>query len=103
MFLVTTVVYPPDKSIIVAEKFIEVMAKELPPFIMRLHVLGDSRMDEGVKVLSVFEVEDTRIKDGIIELTKMYVKFNGIEGFRYEIETMLTAQESLAALGMKAP
>ena len=101
MFLVTTVVYPPDKSIIVAEKFIEVMAKELPPFIKRLHVLGDSRMDEGVKVLSVFEVEDARIKDGIIELTKMYVKFNGIEGFRYEIETMLTAQESLAALGMK--
>ena len=99
MFLVTTVVYPPDKSIIVAEKFIEVTAKPLPPFMKRLQVLGDSRMDQGVKVLSVYEVEDARIKDGIIELTKMYVQFNGIEGFKYEIETMLTAQESLAVLG----
>ena len=99
MFLVTTVVYPPDKSIVVAEKFIEVTAKPLPPFMKRLQVLGDSRMDQGVKVLSVYEVEDARIKDGIIELTKMYVQFNGIEGFKYEIETMLTAQESLAVLG----
>ncbi len=99
MFLVTTVVYPPDKSIVVAEKFIEVTDKPLPPFIKRLQVLGDSRIDQGVKVLSVYEVEDARIKDGIIELTKMYVQFNGIEGFKYEIETMLTAQESLAVLG----
>ncbi|MGP8080715.1 MAG: hypothetical protein ACLPVI_09435 [Dehalococcoidales bacterium] len=99
MFLVTTVVYPPDKSIVVAEKFIEVTAKPLPPFMKRLQVLGDSKMDQGVKILSVYEVEDARIKDGIIELTKMYVQFNGIEGFKYEIETMLTAQESLAVLG----
>jgi len=99
MFLVTTVVYPPDKSIVVAEKFIEVTAKALPPFMKRLQVLGDSRMDQGVKVLSVYAVEDARIKDGIIELTRMYMQFNGIEGFRYEIETMLTVNESLAVLG----
>ena len=101
MFLVTTVVYPPDKSIIVAEKFTEVNAKPLPPFLQCLHVLGDSRMDKGMKVLSVYEVEDTKIKDGIIELTKMYVQFNNIEGFRYEIEPMLTVKEALLLLGMK--
>jgi hypothetical protein len=101
MFLVTTVLYPPDKSIVAAEKFIEVTAKELPPFLKRLQVLGDSRMDKGMKVLSVYEVEDTKIKDGIIELTKMYVQFNGIEGFRYEIEPMLTVKEALGVLGMK--
>ena len=101
MFLVTTVIYPPDKSIVAAEKFIEVTAKELPPFLKRLQVLGDSRMDKGMKVLSIYEADDARIKESIIELTKMYVQFNGIEGFRYEIEPMLTAKESLAVLGMK--
>jgi hypothetical protein len=101
MFLVTTVVYPPDKSIVAAEKFIEVAAKELPPFLKRLQVLGDSRMDKGMKVLSIYEADDARIKESIIELTKMYVQFNGIEGFRYEIEPMLTAKEALAVLGMK--
>jgi hypothetical protein len=99
MFLVTTVIYPPDKSIIVAEKFIEVTAKPLPSFLQRLQTLGDSRMDKGMKILSVYTVEDTKIKEGIIELTKMYVQFHGIEGFRYEIEPMLTAKEALAVLG----
>ena len=101
MFLVTTVIYPPDKSIVAAEKFIEVTAKELPPFLKRLQILGDSRMDKGMKVLSIYEADDARIKESIIELTKIYVQFNGIEGFRYEIEPMLTAKEALAVLGMK--
>ena len=101
MFLVTTVLYPPDKSIVAAEKFIEVTAKELPPFLKRLQILGDSRMDKGMKVLSIYEADDARIKESIIELTKIYVQFNGIEGFRYEIEPMLTAKEALAVLGMK--
>ena len=101
MFLVTTVLYPPDKSIVAAEKFIEVTAKELPPFLQRLQVLGDSRMDKGMKVLSIYETEDARIKESIIELTKMFAQFNGIEGFRYEIEPMLTVKEALAVLGMK--
>ena len=101
MFLVTTVIYPPDKSIVAAEKFIEVTAKELPPFLNRRQVLGDSRMDKGMKVLSIYEADDARIKESIIELTKIYVQFNGIEGFRYEIEPMLTVKEALAVLGMK--
>jgi hypothetical protein len=64
-------------------------------------VLGDSRMDKGMKVLSIYEADDARIKESIIELTKIYVQFNGIEGFRYEIEPMLTAIEALVVLGMK--
>jgi len=58
-------------------------------------------MDKGMKVLSIYEADDARIKESIIELTKIYVQFNGIEGFRYEIEPMLTAKEALAVLGMK--
>jgi len=71
----------------------------LPPFLKRLQILGDSRMDKGMKVLSIYEADDARIKESIIELTKMYVQFNGIEGFRYEIEPMLTVKEALALMG----
>jgi hypothetical protein len=52
-----------------------------------------------MKVLSIYEADDARIKESIIELTKMYVQFNGIEGFRYEIEPMLTVKEALALMG----
>ena len=40
MFLVTTAVFPPDKSQKVAEKYIKAAAKELPPFLKRLQVAG---------------------------------------------------------------
>jgi hypothetical protein len=92
MFLVTTAVFPPDKSQKIAEKYIEVAAKELPPFLKRLQVLVDSRTEEGIKVLSFFEVDDVSIKDGIVEITKRCVQFNAIPGFRFGIETMLPRQ-----------
>jgi hypothetical protein len=92
MFLVATVVYPPDKSVSVAKKFTEIMAKQLPPFMTRLYTLGNSKIDLGIKVISIFEVDDTKIKEGIIEITRQCVQFNDIEGFKYEIETMLPRQ-----------
>jgi polyphosphate kinase 2 (PPK2 family) len=92
MFLVTTAVFPPDKSQKIAEKYIEVAAKELPPFLKRLHALVNSKTEEGIKVLSIFEVDDANIKDGIIEITKRCVQFNAIQGFRFEIETMMPRQ-----------
>jgi len=92
MFLVTTAVFPPDKSQNVAEKYIEVAAKELPPFLKRLHTLANSRTEEGIKVLAIFEADDAGIKDGIVEITKRCVQFNAIPGFRFEIETMLPRQ-----------
>jgi hypothetical protein len=92
MFLVTTAVFPPDKSQKMAEKYVEVSTKELPPFLKRLHALVNSRTDEGIKVLSIFEVDDPNIKDGIIEITKRCVQFNAIQGFKFEIETMMPRQ-----------
>ena len=52
----------------------------------------NSRTDEGIKVLSIFEADDAHIKDGIIEITRRYVQFNAIQGFKFEIETMLPRQ-----------
>jgi hypothetical protein len=92
MFLVTTALFPPDKSQKVAGKYLEEAATELPPFLKRLQVLVNSKTEEGIKVLSIFEVDDANIKDGIVEITKRCVQFNAIPGFRFEIETMLPRQ-----------
>jgi hypothetical protein len=40
-------------------------------------------------VLQLFEVDDAKVTEGIIEVTKQCVQFNEIEDFKYEIETML--------------
>jgi len=99
----TTVAYPPDKAVKVAKKFIEATAKPLPRFIKRLYVLTTPGGEVGFKVHGIYEVDDAKIKEGIKELVKYYVQFHDIEGFRYDIETMLTAQEAIPLLGIKMP
>ena len=95
MFIMTTATYPPEKSVAVAKKFTAASAKPLPAFIKRLHVLITARGDLGMKAYGIYEVNDAKLKDAMIELTKYFVQFIDIEGFRYEIEPMLTAQEAI--------
>ena len=53
-----------------------------------------------MKVCGIYEVDDAKVKEGIIELTKYFIQFYDIEGFRYEVEPMLTAQEAIPLLGI---
>jgi hypothetical protein len=101
MFISTTCTYPPDKNVKVLKKFIEATAKPLPSFIKRVSVLGTSRVDIGFKVNGLYEIDDAKIKEGILELTKYYNQFTDIEGCRYELEPMLTPQDMIALLGIK--
>ena len=101
MFIMTTVTYPPDKAVKMSKKFIEATAKPFPPFIKPLYRLSNPILDVGYKVHGIYEVDDAKIKEGIIELTKYFFQFNDIEGFRWGYETMLTVQEAIPLLGIK--
>ena len=100
MFLVTTVTYPPEKAVQVAKKFIKATEKPLPPFIKRLHVLTGTGGQSGLRVVGIYEVEDAKLKEGLMEISKYYVQFYDIEGFRYDIEPMMPAAEAIPLLGM---
>jgi len=95
MFIMTTVTYPPGESKKIANKFIAATAKLLPAFMKRLYVLTTAKGELGIKVCGIYEVDDNKVKEGLIELTKYFVQFYDIEGFKYEVETMLTAQEAI--------
>jgi hypothetical protein len=100
MFLVGTVTYPPDKAVQMAKKFIKATEKPLPPFVKRLYVLTAAGGEPGMKVLGIYEVDDTKVKEGIKEITKYYVQFFDVEGFRYSVEVMMPATEALPLLGI---
>jgi hypothetical protein len=100
MFLIGTVTYPPDKAVQMAKKFIKVTEKSLPSFIKRLYVLSTTAGEPGMKVLGIYEVDDAKVTEGIKELTKYYVQYYDVEGFRYTIEPMLSAAEAIPLLGI---
>jgi hypothetical protein len=100
MFLITTVTYPPDKAVQMAKKFMKAMGNPLPSFITRLYVLTSSVGELGIKALGVYEVDDSKLTEGIKELGKSFVQYYDVEGFRYTIEPMLPAAEVIPLLGI---
>jgi hypothetical protein len=97
MFLVTTSTYPLTKANAVAAKFQKAASAPLPAFLKRLYVLNTAGGD-GIKVLGIYQVEDDKVTEGIKELTKYFVEFHDVEGFKYILETMLTDQEAIPLL-----
>ena len=95
MFLLATINYPTAEANKMANMFVKVTATPLPSFVKRLHVLTTAKGDAGIKVVGIYEVDDNKIKDAFVELTKYYVQYYDIPGFKYEIEPMLTAQEAI--------
>jgi hypothetical protein len=100
MFLVTTTIYPPDKAVQVAKKFIKATEKPFPSFMKRLYVLTGPGGAVGMKVLGIYEVDDAKLKEGIKEINKYYAQFFDVEGFRYDVEPMLPAAEAIPLLGI---
>ena len=93
----TTSTYPLTKANQVTAKFQKAAAVPLPSFLKRLYTLSTAG-GEGIKVVGIYQVEDDKVAEGIKELTRYFVEFHDIEGFKYILETMLTAQEAIPLL-----
>ena len=100
MFVVTTVMYPPDKAVQMAKKFIKATEKPLPSFMKRLYVLAGPGGAAGMKVIGIYDVDDAKLKEGVKEISKYYAQFFDVEGFRYDVEPMLPAAEAIPLLGI---
>ena len=98
MFIVLTSTYPLDKANEAARGFIK--STETPfTYLERVRTLITTHQELGIKALSIFEVADDKVPDGFKELTKRVAElFYSIEGFRYQIEPMLTAEEAIPLL-----
>lgn len=98
MFLVMTSTYPLDKATEVARAYIK--SNETPfTYIRRVNTLISTHQELGIKALSIFEVDDDKVPDGIKESNKRIAEvFYNIEGYRYQVEPMLTAEEAIPLL-----
>ena len=97
MFLVANVTYPASKQREMMGRFQKATALPLPSSLKRLYVLGTAG-DAGMKVLGIYEVADDKVADGAKELFEYYSQYWDVEGFKYTLEPMWTAQETIALM-----
>ena len=100
MFVMTTVTYPPDKTVEVVKVFTKAEETPLPSFLKRQHVLTTTAGESGLRTYGIYEVEAGKEYEGLQEISKRMVAFFGIAGFRYRVEPAMTPEESIPMLGL---
>lgn len=95
MFVMTKSTYPPAVAVEMIKRFIKAGENPFPSYMKRLYVLTSATCSEGVEVVSLYNIEDAKIADAYKEFMKYFSGFFDVEGYRYEIKPMMTAQEAI--------
>jgi hypothetical protein len=98
MVIVSQLCYPPESANQIAKRFIE--APPLPDFMTRKGPYVDSELDQGVRTLSIFELDNRRLADGIAFVADYMTTFFGVPGFSYRIRQYFEVDEALKLLGL---
>ena len=99
MFVMVTSTYPTKSSVQVGKVAVETLAKAPPPYVKRLGPYVTAGGD-GIKAYTLYEIEKGHVEEGIVEVTKRMVPYFSIEGYKYTLETLLTAEEALPLIGL---
>jgi len=104
VLIMVTTWYPPDKATKVAKKFLEVM-QEYPQesFEKPLVLAAASSVKDGIRSISITEVKKGKYEEAMNLIARREVEYFGIEGFRFEIETLLTIEEAMPLVGLEMP
>ena len=101
VLIMVTAWIPPDKIVEAAQKYMEVLQKfPEQPFEKPLVEAASNSTKDGIKVISIGEIERGKYEEAMDLVMKRNAEYYGIKGYRYEVETLATLEEALPAIGM---
>ena len=56
-----------------------------------------------IRVIAITEVEKGKYEEALNLEAKRLVEYMSIEGYRFEMETLMTTEEAMPLLGLKMP
>jgi hypothetical protein len=104
-YIITTSLYPSDKSPEVAKRYLEAMQKypideSLENPVVPAAVKGTQ---QGIKVLIISESKKGKLEEAYARSVSRNVMFQSIPGFESSIEVHYTLTEAMMAIGMSLP
>jgi hypothetical protein len=98
MVIRTIVTYPTESAKEIAERFLKV--PPFPDYLTRRGPYISSSVDEGVINLSIYELENSKLAEGLEFIGNYLAGFFGVPGFTYEIKPLYELEEALKMIGM---
>jgi hypothetical protein len=98
MVIVTNVVYPPERAKQVAECFMK--APQIPEYMSRKGPYISSDIVNGISTMSIYELDKSKLAEGMEFLANYMVLFFEVPDFTYEIKPFFEIAEALKMIGM---
>jgi hypothetical protein len=98
MVIFTYVSYPTEKAKDVVERFFN--APQIPDFMSRKGPFVSANLSDGIFAASLFELDKSRLAEGLEFLGSYFATFFGVPGYKYEIKPFFNVEEALKMIGM---
>ncbi len=98
MVIISNIAFPPESAKEMAERFLSL--PDLPDYMTRRGPYLASNIDDGSVAYTIWELDKSKLADGMIFLADYMAKFFGVPGFNYEFKVYFEVEEALASIGM---
>jgi hypothetical protein len=98
MVIVIQMAFPPESANQIAKRFIE--TPPIPDYMTRRGPYVSSELTEGVHTLTIYEMDNEKLTEGLVFLSDLMTTYFGVPGFKYTIRQYLETEEALKLLGM---
>ncbi|MHA1256083.1 MAG: hypothetical protein ACTSPS_10850 [Promethearchaeota archaeon] len=104
VYIMITTWSPASKVAEVGKKFIEVRKTPLDRSIMKRVVpMGVRMLKDGIRNVGIYDVKPGKTEEALGDLTKRMLAFSEIEGFKSEMEVLMSGTEAMPLIGLKMP
>ena len=100
MYVMILSTYPNDKLVDVLKTY-KKSTENTPPYIKTIGVFGKADLETGTKGYALYEIDDDKAYEGIREMTIRMIPFFQIQGYKYELTTLASADDAIETLGIK--
>jgi hypothetical protein len=98
MVIIGRMYYPTDSTQEMAKRFLE--APQIPDFMSRKGPYVGSSLEEGISIVALYELDNSKLAEGMDFVANYYAMFFGVPGFKYEITPHFEVAEALKLIGM---
>ena len=98
MVIVSKISFPAESAKKVGECF--VTASPLPDYITRRGPYISSNNMDGISSLSIFELDNAKLAEGMTAISDYVTGFFDVPGFAYEIKVRFEVEEALKMIGL---
>ena len=98
MVIVINISYPTESVQDMAKRFLE--APQIPDYITRQGPYITADINSGINSLSVWEVENAKLAEGLQAAGDFMTTFFGVSGFKYQVKPYFAVEEALKMIGM---